>query len=105
MALLLTIKISGKPSNINIFPPTLSEWATTTFLPLLSQHISIIDNNESSVIFFSDESEMDAFLTNVKLTAEQQALFDEWKATHGIVVTYTAYGLTPAADVTIISPF
>ena len=104
MALLYFIKVSGKPADIGVFPPSFKDWETTVLVPNLEKQLSILNDNGSVVLIFNDQTELNNFVNVIKLTTEQQTQFDEWKSAHNITVTYSVHEL-PASDITVSNPF
>lgn len=104
MALLYFIKVSGKPADGGVFPPSLNDWETTALVPNLEKHLSILNPNGSVVLIFKDQTELNSFVNAIKLTSEQQAQFDEWKSAHNITVTHSVHEL-PSSDISVLNPF
>ena len=104
MALLYYTKVSGKPENIDLFPSSLEGWKSTTFLPAVTLNLVSSDISGSSILLFTDDAKLTAFINLVKLTSEQQAQFDEWKTANGISVSHEILDLGNFVS-TEIKPF
>jgi hypothetical protein len=104
MALLYYVKVSSKPADVSLFPPSLQEWTTIKLLANLKEQIYIAESNGSTAVLFTNEAELNSFVDAIKLTSEQQAQFNEWKSAHNITVTYSVHEL-PASDITVPNPF
>jgi hypothetical protein len=104
MALLYYVKVSGKPADVDLFPPSLEGWTTAKLFPNLKEQIYIAESDGSTAVFFTNEAELNSFIDSIKLTSEQQAQFNEWKSAHNITVTYSVHEL-PASDITVSNPF
>jgi len=104
MALLYYFKVSGKSADVELFPPSLTEWVINVLKPAVDPNSLIQKPDGTIILLFGSESELTTFINSIKLNPSQQAQFDEWKTAHNINITFSVYEL-PTSDISVSAPF
>jgi len=101
MAYLLHVHVTDA-GGVGTVPDSLAEsaWATgftaaqTKYAGMQSGPTS---TNKCQVMFFANETELDAYLAATAVPAEHTATVDAWKTANSISVEYTLYDLSGSA--------
>jgi hypothetical protein len=103
MALLYQVAVSN-PNDVNLFPPALSDWQENVLAPFNTNTLHFTGGN-SIVYLFSTVEELTAGVNSIKLTADQKAVFEEWKTANSITISVNVYQLSNADSGDYITPY
>ena len=97
MAILYYVKVIN-PNNVDLFPPSLASYQSSTLPEALVNIPKFVSENGSTVHLFSDMSALTTASNAVALSGANLAAMNEWKTANNITIEYSVLGLTATAD-------
>ena len=95
MKICYRVNISN-PNSVSLFPPSLQTYQNNLYT-VVSTSTSYFEDQTQIVQFFNGYDELTAYYNANKMTAEQEAVFTEWKTANSISITYEVFEIADTA--------